>query len=229
MNIGEMHVMFRELAQQMGMQTTRAILPEDIDICLNIAIKDTVKELIIGNIGYINPNDKVSRHNNAISSINGLRTLMNKQNIDMDTINGIGTPVNPFSFDVSNDNVMLYLGFKIIYDNKYLYDCRIIEQENIGSTVQDFSNRPSKDAPSCTIIGDDSKITVSIINGIKNGTKPSSIQYLYIANPIEVYFEEHDSTNNVNSDMPEYLHKDIVEKAINIYLQSIGAVRKTNK
>ena len=47
MNIGEMHVMFRELAQQMGMQTTRAILPEDIDICLNIAIKDTVKELIV--------------------------------------------------------------------------------------------------------------------------------------------------------------------------------------
>ena len=154
---------------------------------------------------------------------------MNKQDIDMDTINGIGTPVNPFSFDVSNDNVMLYLGFKIIYDNKYLYDCRIIEQENIGSTVQDFSNRPSKDAPICTIIGDDSKITVSIINGIKNGTKPSSIQYLYIANPIEVYFEEYDSTNNVNSDMPEYLHKDIVEKAINIYLQSIGAVRNTNK
>ena len=29
---------FRELAQQMGMQTVRAILMEDIDICLNAAI-----------------------------------------------------------------------------------------------------------------------------------------------------------------------------------------------
>ena len=38
MNIGEMHVTFRELAQQMGMQTVRAILMEDIDICLNAAI-----------------------------------------------------------------------------------------------------------------------------------------------------------------------------------------------
>lgn len=221
--------MFRELAQQMGMQTTRAILPEDIDICLNVAIKDTVKELIAENIGYINPNDKFSRHNNAISSINGLRTLMKKQNIIADNINGAGTPINPFTFDISDNNVMLYLSFKIIYDNNLLYDCRIIEHENLGNTVQDFSNRPAKDAPICTIIGNGSKITVDVINGVKNGTKPSSIQYLYIANPVEVYFEDYDSTNNVNSDMPEYLHKDIVERAINIYLQSIGAVRNTNK
>lgn len=221
--------MFRELAQQMGMQTTRAILPEDIDICLNVAIKDVVKELIAENIGYINPNDKFSRHNNAISSINGLRTLMKKQNIIADDINGTGTPINPFAFDISDNNVMLYLSFKIIYDNNSLYDCRIIEHENLGNTVQDFSNRPAKDAPICTIIGDGSKITVNVINGTKNGIKPSSFQYLYIENPVEVYFEDYDSTNNVNCNMPEYLHKDIVERAINIYLQSVGAVRNTNK
>ncbi len=45
MNIGEMHVTFRELAQQMGMQTVRAILMEDIDICLNAAIIEKKLEM----------------------------------------------------------------------------------------------------------------------------------------------------------------------------------------
>ena len=46
MTVVEMHVMFRELAQQMGMQTVRAILSEDIDTCLNIAVNDYIKKAI---------------------------------------------------------------------------------------------------------------------------------------------------------------------------------------
>ena len=34
MNITDMHIMFRQLAQQMGMQNVRAILPEQIDLLL---------------------------------------------------------------------------------------------------------------------------------------------------------------------------------------------------
>ena len=82
MNIEEMHVTFRELAQQMGMQTVRAILMENIDICLNIAIIDTVKELIAINVGPLPYNDKVARQNAAIAPINGLRTLYRKANIE---------------------------------------------------------------------------------------------------------------------------------------------------
>ena len=74
MTIEEKHVVFRELAQQMGMQTARALLPEEIDICLNVAINDIVKELITSSVGYAQYNDKVARHNSAVSPINGLRT-----------------------------------------------------------------------------------------------------------------------------------------------------------
>lgn len=229
MTIEEMHIMFRELAQQMGMQTTRAILSEDIDICLNVAIKDTVKELIVENIGYVNPNDKISRHNNAISSINGLRTLMKKSTKKLEDVTGIGTPDNPVVIDILDEGIMLYLSFKVIYDNKLLYDCRVIENDNLGQTIQDFCNRPAKDTPICTIVGDNSKITVNIITGLKTPTKPTEIQYFYIANPAEVYFEDESSVANVDCDMPAYLHNDIVKRAINIYLQSVGAVRNTNK
>ena len=75
MNIGEMHVTFRELAQQMGMQTVRAILMEDIDICLNAAIIEKARNVIVENVGPVPYNDKVARQNASISPVNALRTL----------------------------------------------------------------------------------------------------------------------------------------------------------
>ena len=228
MHLEEMHMMFRELAQQMGIQTTRAILPENIDICLNVAIKDTVNGLIVDNIGYIG-NDKVARSNTSISSINGLRTLMKKKSIIMSNVTGEGTPNNPFTFVIDDADVMLYLNFKVIYDNKLLYDCRIIENDNLGQTIQDFCNRPTKDAPICTIVGDDTKISVDVITGINTPSKPTNIYYYCIDNPAEVYLDEDDKVNNIECDMPTYLHTDIVKKAVGIYLQSIGAVSSSNK
>ena len=44
MNTSEMHVMFRQYAQQMGMQNVRAILPEQIDLLLNTAVIDIVNK-----------------------------------------------------------------------------------------------------------------------------------------------------------------------------------------
>ena len=60
MTVVEMHVMFRELAQQMGMQTVRAILSEDIDTCLNIAVNDYIKDTIIRAINMIINNSTIN-------------------------------------------------------------------------------------------------------------------------------------------------------------------------
>ena len=229
MTIEEMHVMFRELAQQMGMQTVRAILPEDIDICLNNAIVSLVKELIISNVGYLPYSNKVSRANSSIGSINSLRTLYNKANISDDNINGEGTQIFPYTLNIISQGIMLYTGFKVSYDGKSLFDCRIIENENLSQTLNDFCNRATKDAPICTIIGNDTSIDVEIITGSKNSTKPKLVQYLYIAEPAKVYYDEDNIENNVNCNLPNYLHTDVVNKAVNIYLQSIGAIKVANK
>lgn len=229
MTIEEMHVMFRELAQQMGMQTVRAILPEDIDICLNNAIVSFVKELITSNVGYLPYNDKVNRANSGIGSINALRTLYNKATIDDNNITGEGTQIFPYTLNIISQGIMLYTGFKVSYDGKSLFDCRIIENENLSQTLNDFCNRAAKDAPICTIVGNDTSIDVEIINGSKNSTKPKLVQYLYIAEPAKVYYDEDNVENNVNCNLPNYLHTDIVNKAVNIYLQSVGAIKAGNK
>lgn len=229
MHIEEMHVTFRELAQQMGMQTVRAILSEDIDICLNTAIIELVNELIAVNVGQLPYNDKIARHNAAIAPINGLRTLYRKANINDTEILGEGTEITPYSLNINSLGIMLYLGFKVSYDGRSLYDCRIIESEDLGQTLRDFCNRATKDAPICTIVGDKEKITVDIITGTKNMVKPKLIQYLYIAEPAKVYYDIENIESNVNCDLPDYLHIDVVKRAVNVYLKSVGAIRSTNK
>lgn len=73
MTIAEMHVNFRNYAQQMGMQNVRAILPEQIDILINQSISDMINQLIRENIS--STNDRVITDNSKIGQINAFRTL----------------------------------------------------------------------------------------------------------------------------------------------------------
>ena len=81
MDIADMHINFRQYAQQMGMQNVRAILPEQIDIVLNTSITDTVNQLLRENIGVTN--DRVITDNSKIGQINALRTLYKVDEVDI--------------------------------------------------------------------------------------------------------------------------------------------------
>lgn len=76
-----MHVWFRQYAQQMGMQNVRAILPEQIDLCINTSITDTINTIIQENVATTN--DRVVTDNSKIGSINALNTLYKVAFIDM--------------------------------------------------------------------------------------------------------------------------------------------------
>lgn len=219
MTIEEKHVVFRELAQQMGMQTARALLPEEIDICLNVAINDIVKELITSSVGYAPYNDKVARHNSAVSPINGLRTLYTKGEVVV-SANSVKNTI----IDITDPNVMIYTGFRVIYNDNTMYDCRIVESEHLAQTLNDYCNRAAKDSPICTVSGDTNKISLEVYTGNSISSMISKIQYLYIKNPAVVYYDENDITKCVDCDLPSYLHLDVVKRAVNVYLQSIGAV-----
>ena len=223
-----MHVTFRELAQQMGMQTVRAILTEDIDICLRAAIIEKAQTVITENVGPLPYNDKIARQNAVISPINALRTLYKKGTVTENDITGEGTEVNPFKITISNEGVMLYTGFKVSYNGNTIYDCRIIEAEDLGQTLRDFCSRAAKDAPIITVFGNEGAIDCDIYVGRKEITKPQLIQYLYIAEPAKVCYDEDDESKRVDCDLPPYLHMEIVQRAVTIYLASIGAVRSNN-
>ena len=95
MTAPEMHVMFRQYAQQMGMQNVRAILPEQIDLLLNTSTMDTVNEIIKQNIGITN--DRIITDNSKIGQINALRSLYTVAIIDM-------SPSDPNSVSFSSSS-----------------------------------------------------------------------------------------------------------------------------
>ena len=221
MNIVDMHLYFRELAQQSGMQTVRAILPEDIDININIAIDAKIKSIIRENAGNV-ANTKVAHDNAKISQLNSLRSLYRKATTNG---SGQGSQTNPYTCRISSNDVLLFTGFKTV-DNGHIYDARIIEIEELGETLNDFCNRAEFDAPLCTVVGDANTITVDFYTGPVQGRAPSSIVYTYIKTPAVV--RHPDVGMQVDSDIIEYLHKDVVKAACDTYLRAIVATNASN-
>lgn len=93
MTIEEMHITFRELGQQMGVQQTRAIFSENIDICINFAIDAKARSILHQNVG-MSFSDKVARDNAKVSPINGLYTLYTQGVVEETNIVGMVLDLN---------------------------------------------------------------------------------------------------------------------------------------
>ena len=119
MTTPEMHVMFRQYAQQMGMQNVRAILPEQIDLLLNTSIMDVTNQVIKENIGITN--DRVITDNSKIGQINALRSLYHVHYIEMSPVPSQIEEKRVFSFSASDRNTgRMTTDFKRVSDNNLL-------------------------------------------------------------------------------------------------------------
>ena len=117
MTTPEMHVWFRQYAQQMGMQNVRAILPEQIDNLINTSTRDIIDEVIKLNVGTTN--DRVITDNAKLANINALRTLYKVKTIpvgDTKKVSEYGN--NPYSFSSGSIGEVLYfVDFSIRYSD----------------------------------------------------------------------------------------------------------------
>lgn len=263
MNIADMHIMFRQLAQQMGMQNVRAILPEQIDLLLNTAIIDVVNEIIKRNIA--STNDRVITDNSKIGQINALSTLYKNVEVQICKYDGneltLNSGVNPiqtvmttgFEFDITcNQKPQVE---KTAIPSDYMYICdfninyytnsrvgntriktdwfpvRIIDDIYVADALNDFILAPSFRSPIAHIVNrEEGHIRIKIYidrkknkqSNIPNGVIPSNLRVSYIAKPATVKYAEDVGNVNVNCNLPEYLHGDIVKRAVDLYHASIS-------
>ena len=263
MNIADMHIMFRQLAQQMGMQNVRAILPEQIDLLLNTAIIDVVNEIIKRNIA--STNDRVITDNSKIGQINALSTLYKNAEVQIfkydgneftlnSGVNAIQTVMTTgFEFDITcNHNPQVE---KTAIPSDYMYICdfninyytsssvgntriktdwfpvRIIDDIYVADALNDFILAPSFRSPIAHIVNrEEGHIRIKIYidrkknnqSNIPNGVIPSNLRVSYIAKPLTVKYAEDVGSLNVNCNLPEYLHGDIVKRAVDLYHASIS-------
>lgn len=203
MTIQEMHQTFRVFAQQMGMQLVRAILPEEIDVYLNAAIIEKIREVVLSNT-VTAFSDRVSVQDNSISPINYIRTLYQIEQKSLNN-NTIDLP-----------KAMYYTAFSVQYNgNDKFYGCRLIEPDKLENTLNDYCNGASYDCPICIIYNNNGNNVVRVYSGDK---KADLILIKYISNPNKV-----DYNQNVNCDLPEYTHNDIVQLACQKYFISVGS------
>ena len=265
MTIEEMHVWFRQNAQQMGLQNVRAILPEQIDLLLNTSIYDTVNQIIQQNIGITN--DRVITDNSKIGQINALRTLYKVSEVPIvlpknvaisedDTLpfTGVNSPIYRYTGDIAGFNLnattkpftYLYLvDFSIDYGKpnsnsvlgdeftSNLYPVRLIDDAYLADSLNDFILRPRLRSPLAVIYNGtmDLYIDKSIDgNGtFTEGLQARNLRISYIAKPAIVRYAADIGGENVDCDLPEYLHNDICKHAIDLYRTSMTGNLYTNQ
>lgn len=263
MTLTEMHVWFRQYAQQMGLQNVRAILPEQIDLLINTSITDTVNQLIRDNIGVTN--DRVITDNSKIGQLNALRSLYKVIEVNAVPENiedeGTYTPfirdtreslvwvqsakIEDFTNDGTNKYLFKYL-FLVDLSIKYnkpasgqdsqeirtnYFPVRLIDDAFLSDTLNDFILRPRFRSPVAVIYNDQIDLYIDNIkdNKLPSNLVPYKLRVSYIGMPNKVKYTEDIGVPNVECDLPDYLHIDILKHAVDLWRVAVSGSLYANQ
>ena len=239
MTIREMHEMFRQYSQQMGMQNVRAILPEQIDLLINNSINDTINQIVTQNIGITN--DRVITDNSKLNQVNALRSLYRifsyNLGADAEKLSGHITGYSDYISSLLGNNQYLFIVDASISYKKSnsmdtsIFPVRIIDDMYLADVLNDFILCPRFRSPIMTIHDDkfeiyiDEKTKLTELNLAVNRLRVS-----YIAKPAVVAYLTDVGGTDVNCDLPEYLHVDIVKHAVELYRTAVtGSIAVTQQ
>lgn len=247
MDISEMHQMFRQYAQQMGMQNVRAILPEQIDLLINNSISDTINQVITQNIGITN--DRVISDASKLNQVNALKSLYKvwKGSIANVTIKGkektsyiisFQLPLNNFKTtgsytDDGNSSTAISFLYMVDLSINYkksdfvtnVFPVRIVDDQFVADVVNDFVLAPTMRSPVASIHDSLIELYIDRADAKPENSQPftfkgvsiNELRLSYIAKPAVVRFAEDVDGTNVDCDLPEYMHVDIVKHAVDLY------------
>lgn len=140
---------------------------------------------------------------------------------------------------------MMFLGFSVEYGNTLRGNpvaCRLIGSDVLETTLRDYCNGASKTDPIVSLSAipynnNDNGALDSLTKSSNEqleifvNTKDCKVQYLnikYIKTPNVVKFSLKDD-ECVHCDLPDYTHYDIVERAVQKFYVSVGAVTNQTK
>ena len=259
--------MFRQYAQQMGMQNVRAILPSQIDLLLNNSISDAVNQVIAQNIGTTS--DRVITDNSKLNQVNALKSLYKvwKGKLTLPTaktnyIASYNLPFSNFRYateakgtvkigdTVFTDNdeadgkpapfdYFFIVDLSIDYINKAngnfvtnIFPIRIVDDQYLADAINDFVLAPCLRSPIASIHNDivelyidkpdaATKLTPAAFT-FMNGLTVNEIRLSYIGKPAKVRFAEDLAGADVDCDLPESMHVDIVKHAVDLYRTALN-------
>lgn len=224
MTIDEMHKLFGVLGQQMGLENIRVILPNEIDILINNVISDKINAVLVEhtNVSFKERySSKLSIQNNSVTPINALRTLYKVKYADINSIDDLKEII------IDNNDILIYTSFSIIYDDSHKYHCRLIENDELFNTLNDYLNGASWDYPIAAMYANSDTEYVKVFTNSKYHV-PKQLEISYIAKPNKVKWDKQEQ-NRVDCNLPEYLHHEIVTDAVNKFIASVSVTNRNNQ
>ena len=269
MTTAEMHQMFRNYAQQMGMQNVRAILPSQIDLLLNNSISDTVNQVIAQNIGTTS--DRVITDNSKLNQVNALKSLYRvwkgKVTLPTPKTNYIASYILPltnfrlaseandstikkgdaiYAADATGDGKPASIEYFFLVDlsidytkavggvsfTTNIFPIRLVDDQYLADVVNDFVMAPNLRSPVATIHDNNIELyidkpdaaTKSTPDTYKfgDGLSVNEIRLSYIGKPGTVHFNEDIGGEDVDCELPESMHVDIVKHAVDLYRTALN-------
>lgn len=136
--------------------------------------------------------------------------------------------INLYNFNIGKSAItpMMYLGFRIRYKSQDLENSDYVASRLIGSdvldtTLRDFCNGADKFNPISVILHDGEHEYIDLYTNTQN-LELDKIEIRYIASPKEVVWNVNEK-QRVDCDLPDYCHYEIVQMAVQMYFQAIGA------
>lgn len=199
MKVLEIHDRFRLLAQQMGMGTVRAVLPEQIDEIINIEILNYVKNIFSRkrNRELNGISDNVVR----LSELNPLLVTQSFGNLvkgDVTFGKGYGRTIK------SLIPQPMYFTTVTSFTGEKLYKCRLIELDKVSDTANDYHSKSITISPICYITADNIEVLATFrIDGLK-------VSYIKYPTPI-------DSVTETTTELSDVSMQEVIERAVNTF------------
>ena len=127
------------------------------------------------------------------------------------------------------ETLLTYKGSQIIttyvgYNDGTVKNCRLIEHDKLQLVLNDYCNKADDEYPVVSLVSNTNKDTVAKLY-VENNSNVNLLTCNYICNPAKVQ----NNSNPIDCDLPEYLHNEIVELAVNKYFQSVGSTTQSVK
>lgn len=257
MTIREMHVSFREFAQQMGLQNVRGLLPEQIDLLINTSISDYVNQTIGAHLGLTS--DKAIVDNAKVGQLNAFKTLYKRWIINVTrgdeeeevvAVNGdnITVKIEPKEGNVPEEgqvdqrkaiDVWHFVSFSVTYertvgDDRWEsleeYKVRLVDEERLSNTLHDALLKPTLISPIGVFC--DNQLTVYFGKNHTNANGNLLKSVIRVKEIIASYIKRPkivSISTSTDCDLPEYTHVDIVKHAVDLFKVSISGALYANQ
>lgn len=197
MKVTEIHNQFVLLAQQMGMKTVRAILPEQIDDLINIETINYIKDIFSRKRNR--ELDGISDNVIRLSELSPLHTSVKLEPIKEDIMFGIG-----YKIDLNEYPLPMFYTSVYSFTGEKSYRCRLIDLDLVSETNNDYHSKSVVISPICYK-------TESNIEVIATFTI-DKVLVNYIKYPTPINIEE-----DITNELSDVAMQEVIKRAVNTY------------